>query len=235
MRWPMYLSIALVSLITGLMLSFQFRVSNGLEKGAPAGRSQELSVELHELEAEKSKLQNEINDLRVKITQATKGQQEAINAMRGELSKAKISAGLTAVSGQGIEIILDNPDSKQQTGKTASLYVIRDEDLLRLVNELRSAGAEAMSINGQRIVASSEIRYAAPFINVNLTRVTPPYHILAIGKIDYLQASLTIPGGIVEYLTDLGVRVDIQPQEKLIIPAYAGVRQYTYAKITQGR
>jgi len=235
MRWPMYLSVTLVALITGLLLSLQFRVSNGTEQGVPAGRSQELSVELHELEGEKLSLQNEINDLEVKITQATKGQEEAINAMQGELAKAKIAAGLIAVSGPGLEIILDNPASKQQAAKTESLYVIRDEDLLRLINELRGAGSEAMSVNGQRIVASSEIRFAAPFINVNLTRVTPPYHILTIGKIDYLQTSLTIPGGIVEYLTDLGVRVDIQPHEQIIIPAYAGINEYAYAKLTQGR
>jgi len=235
MRWPKYLSITLVALITGLLLTFQFRVSSGIEQGVPAGRAQELSLELHEIEEEKASLQNEISDLQVKVTQATKGQEEAINAMQGELAKAKVSAGLIAVSGPGIEIILDNPASKQQTGKPASLYVIRDEDLLRLVNELRSAGSEAMSINGQRIVATSEIRFAAPFINVNLTRITPPYQILAIGKSDDLQAFLTIPGGIAEYLTDLGVRVDIQPHEQLVIPAYAGVRQYTYAKLAQER
>ncbi len=235
MKWPMYISITLVALVTGLLLTFQFRVSSRIEQGVPTGRAQELATELHQLETEISQLQSEVNDLGAKLAQATKGQQEALAAMEGELVKAKIAAGLTAVSGPGVEIILDNPPLQRQTGRPASLYVIRDEDLLRIVNELRGAGAEAISINGQRIVATSEIRYAAPFINVNLTRIVPPYHILAIGKVDHLQAALSIPGGVVEYLKDLGVRVDIQTHDKLTVPAYTGTRQHLYAKPVQRR
>ncbi|MEW6424848.1 MAG: DUF881 domain-containing protein [Bacillota bacterium] len=235
MRWPMYISITLVALVTGLLLTFQFRVSSRIEQGVPAGRAQELATELHQLDAEISRLQSEVSDLEAKLLQATKGQQQALAAMAGELTKAKIAAGLTAVSGPGIEITLDNPPLLPKTGRPASLYVIRDEDLLRIVNELRGAGAEAVSINGQRIVATSEIRFAAPFINVNLTRIVPPYHVLAIGKTDHLQAALSIPGGVVEYLKDLGVRVEIQPHDKLTVPAYTGTRQHTYAKPVQSR
>lgn len=230
MKWPMHVSIILAALVTGLLLTFQFRVSNRVEQGAPAGRTQELTVELNKLDAEKSQLQKEISDLEAKLWQATKGQQEALSAMEGELTKAKIAAGLTAVYGPGIEIILDNPSLLPQTGKPVSLYVIRDEDLLRVVNELRSAGAEAISINGQRVIDVSEIRFAAPFINVNLTRLAPPYHLLAIGKAVHLQAALNIPAGVIEYLKELGVRVDIRPNDKLTIPAYTGTRQHTYAK-----
>ncbi|MEW5898613.1 MAG: DUF881 domain-containing protein [Bacillota bacterium] len=235
MKWPMYISVTLVALITGLLLTFQFRVSSRIEQGVPAGRAQELATELRQLDTEKTRLQSEVSDLEAKLSQATRGQQQAQAAMQGELEKAKIAAGLTAVSGPGVEIILENPPLLQQTGRPASLYVIRDEDLLRIVNELRAAGAEAISINGQRIVATSEIRFAAPFININLTRVVPPYHVLAIGRADALKAALSIPGGVVEYLKDLGVRIEIQPHDKLTIPAYTGMRQHTYAKPVQSR
>lgn len=233
--WPMYISVTLVALITGLLLTFQFRVSSRIEQGVPAGRAQELATELHQLATEKTRLESEVSDLEAKLFQATRGQQQAQAAMQGELEKAKIAAGLTAVSGPGIEIILENPPLLRQTGRPASLYVIRDEDLLRIVNELRAAGAEAISINGQRIVATSEIRFAAPFININLTRVVPPYHVLAIGRADALQAALSIPGGIAETLKELGVRVDILTHDKLTVPAYTGARQHTYAKPVQSR
>jgi len=234
-KWPVYISVTFVALVTGLLLTFQFRVSSRIEQGVPAGRAQELTAELHQLDAEKSRLQSEVGDLEAKLSQATRGQQQAQAAMKGELEKAKIAAGLTAVSGPGIEIILDNPPLLRQSGRPASLFVIRDEDLLRIVNELRAAGAEAISINGQRIVAASEIRFAAPFININLARVVPPYHVLAIGRADTLQAALSIPGGVAETLKDLGVRVDIQPHDKLTVPAYTGARQHTYAKPVQSR
>lgn len=236
MRWPVYvyLSITLVALVTGLLLSFQFRFVRGVEQGVPAGRAQELSTELSQLEAEKTRLQGEASDLETKLAQATQGYKEAEAALESELTKARIAAGLTPVTGPGVEIVLENPPAEGRTGGPVSLYVIRDEDLLRIVNELRAAGAEAISVNGQRIVATSEIRFAAPFINVNLTRIVPPYHVLAIGRPDYLQAALTIPGGVVDFLKNLGVRVEVQVRDKLTLPAYAGVRQHTYGKPVRG-
>lgn len=230
MKWPVYLSITLVALVTGLLLSFQFRFTRGIEQGVPAGRAQELTAELSQLEAEKARLNSEITDLEIKLARATQGYQEALAALEGELAKARLAAGLTAVTGPGVEIILDNPETAGQTGQPVSLYVIRDEDLLRVVNELRAAGAEAISLNGQRIVATTEIRFAAPLINVNLTRVVPPYHVLAVGKPEHLHSALAIPGGVVDYLKNLGVRVEIQDRDKLTLPAYAGVRQHIYGK-----
>ncbi|SHI59014.1 DUF881 domain-containing protein [Desulfofundulus thermosubterraneus] len=230
MKLSTYLSLGLVALVLGVLIVFQFRVTRHIEQGIPAGRAQELALELRQLEKDKSKLEAEANDLSLKLEQVTRGQTEAEKALKDELAKARLLAGLVSVTGPGIEVTLDNPPQQPGGGGAASLYVIRDEDLLRVINELRGAGAEALSINGQRIVAHSEIRWAAPFINVNLTRVVPPYHILAIGKPDNLKSALEIPGGLVEYLLDLGVQVKIQPYDRLTIPGYSRTTEFRYAK-----
>lgn len=228
MKWSTYLSLALVALILGLLLVLQFRVVRYIEQGVSSGRAQELAVELRQLEKEKTKLAAEASDLSAKLQKVSQGQAEAERALEDELEKAKLLAGLVPVTGPGIEVTLDNPPANR--GLVASLYVIRDEDLLRVVNELRGAGAEAISINGQRIVATSEIRWAAPFINVNLTRLVPPYHILAIGHPGNLRSALEIPGGLVEYLQDLGVQVKIQTHEHLTVPGYSRPVEFRYAK-----
>lgn len=230
MKWATYLSLGLVALMLGLLITFQFRVTRYIEQGIPAGRAQELAVELRQLEKDKAKLQAEANDLNAKLQQVTKGQSEAVQAMQDELAKARLLAGLITVTGPGVEVTLDNPSQQRGGGGPASLFVIRDEDLLRVVNELRGAGAEAISINGQRIMATSEIRLAAPFINVNLTRIVPPYHILAIGKPENLKSALEIPGGLAEYLRELGVQVTIQSYDRITVPGYSRVMEFRYAK-----
>ena len=67
------------------------------------------------------------------------------------------------------------------------MYIIHDDDLLRVINELRAAGAEAIAINGERIVAMSEIRCAGPTLSVNNNRSAPPYEIKAIGNPNNLE------------------------------------------------
>ena len=234
MNRKIYLSVFLVALTIGLMVALQFRTTNSIEQGVPFGRSQELSVELNQLNTEKKQLEAEVEDLFQKIQQTTKGQAEAKEALAGELKKARLGAGMTAVSGPGIEITLDNPSAGQNKKPEDIMFAIRDEDLLRLVNELNGAGAEAVSINGQRILATSEIRWAAPFINVNLTRIAPPYHILAIGAPKNLASALEISSGLAEYLQSLGAQVRIQSYENLTVPGYTATIEFHYAKPTKG-
>jgi len=223
----MYLSIGLITMILGIMLAIQFRTNRYIEQGVPADRAQELQVELSKLERDSRKLDREIEDLSYKLEQAKKGQLQAEAAVQDELKKARINAGLITVSGPGIEVVMDNPSNQS---RRSSIFIIRDEDLLRVVNELRGAGAEAISINGRRLISTSEIRQAGSFININLERVEPPFQVLAIGSPDKLKSALEISGGLVDYFKDLGIEVKIQSHSSLTVPAYHKNLQFNYAK-----
>lgn len=227
MKKSFYFSIALVALVVGIMLAVQFRTNRYIEQGVPSDRAQELTVELRQWDKDIDKLENEVNDLEFKLEQARKGQGQAATAIRDELDKARFYAGFVAVKGAGIEVVLNTPPGDKGVG---SLSGIQDVDILRLINELRAAGAEAMSVNGQRIISTSEIRLAGEFINVNLTRLTPPYRVLAMGDRENLKNALEIPGGLVEYLRDLGIMIEIELQESLVIPAYAGRPDIKYSR-----
>lgn len=227
MNRTMYLSIVVITMILGVMLAIQFRTNRYIEQGVPADRAQEMQVELSKLEKDNRKLDREIEDLNYKLEQAKKGQLQAREAILDELKKSKTSAGLLTVSGPGLEVVLDNPPSQS---RRTGIFIIRDEDLLRVVNELRGAGAEAISINGQRIISTSEIRQAGSFININLERTEPPFHILAIGSPEKLKSSLEISGGLVDYFRDLGIVVKIQLNSSLTVPAYNKSLQFNYVK-----
>lgn len=107
---------------------------------------------------------------------------EASSLIEEELSETNVLLGLTDVEGPGIEVTLSNNSNVN----------IDSYDLLELVNELRLAGAEAISINGERIVSMTEIvdiNYS--FIVVNGNRISSPYTVKAIGDQTYLESGLT--------------------------------------------
>lgn len=217
-----YISIMLVALILGLMLAVQFRVVNRTPAGISTDRAKEIVDELKQIDRERESLIKEISDLNYKLEQINRGKSEAIDALKSELNKTRMSAGMVTVTGPGVEVVLDNPGKEDGGRISPGLFIIYAEDLLKVVNELWGAGAEAISINGQRIVATTEIRLAAPFININTKRVVPPYQVLAIGDPDALSNALELPGGLGEYLRELGIEVTVEKHQELTVPAYTG-------------
>lgn len=227
----MYISISVITMILGIMLAIQFRTTRYVEQSVPADRAQELMSELSKLEKDSQKLDREIMDLSYKLEQAKKGYSQAQAALMDELKKSRMAAGLTTVTGPGIEVVLDNPPSPSRRG---GISIIRDEDLLRVANDLKGAGAEAISINGHRMISVSEIRQAGSFININLERIEPPFHILAIGSQEKLKSSLEISGGLADYFRDLGIVVKTQTLTSVTIPGYTKNIRYEYVKAVKG-
>ena len=228
-----YISIAVVSVVLGLMLAMQFRstiAGQNQNAGVPFDRAQELTVEIKQLEKEKDVLQLESDDLTYKLNQAKKGQAQAVQAINSELNKVRMMAGMLPVKGTGVEVVLDNRSNTDGRGPEENLFAVRDDDILKVFNELRSAGAEAISINGVRVVATSEVRLAGSLININLTRVLPPYRIEAIGDQNTLKSSLEISGGVVEYLKGMEIKVSVEKKKEISIPAYSGRHRFDYAK-----
>jgi uncharacterized protein YlxW (UPF0749 family) len=219
-----YLSITAVALVLGVMVVQQFRITGYQSAhGIPADRAQELTVELKQLEKERADLAAEVEDLERKLAQARMGYSQAAEALRTEITKLRLLAGLEPVRGKGVEVVVV---PRQGTG----VFTVRDEDLLRIVNELRGAGAEALAINGQRLIATSEIRTSGAHITVNLIPVAAPYRILAIGNPEYMKNTLEMRGGVVETLREWGIDIAVFTREDLTIPGYQGKTSFEYAR-----
>lgn len=214
------LSIACVCMVLGLMLSVQFRSTQDLRASLPFQRVEELSARLHQMEAENKELEAELRDLKG-MSGSEKNEKIADDVM--------MFAGMTALEGPGIILTIDDSGKIAKKDNDPNLYLVHDEDILKVVNELRAAGAEAISINDQRLTANSEIRCAGPTISVNNVRSAPPFEIRAIGDKDNLISAINMRGGVADSLKVWGIKLDIQPSDNVWIPAYKASSKYKLA------
>lgn len=227
--WPFVLA----GLILGLMLAVQFRLTKDVQEVPSIKQTQALAAEVSQARKERDELQRQVNELRLQLDQAGAGPR--VKALKEELNRVRILAGLVEVVGPGVEVTLNDSNRAARPGENPNLYVLHDEDVLKVINELKAAGAEVMAINGRRLLATSEIRCIGPTILTNRNqRLTPPFVISAIGDPDNLIGALHMRGGVVEQLQFWGIQVEIKRVEQLRIPAYAGAVRLEYAKPAGG-
>ncbi len=142
--------------------------------------------------------------------------------------------GLTNVTGDGIVITLkDNNNIKRANISpldNIELYLVHAGDLVEVVNALRNAGAEAISINNQRITNFTSIYCAGNVVVVNGEKISSPVEIKAIGSPELLYGSIRIPGGYLELLEETGVIVDVKKVENITINKYDGIINTQYMK-----
>ena len=148
-----------------------------------------------------------------------------------ELEDAKLVLGLTNVEGPGLIITYKNSDNIEQTinQEESTDEYIEATDLMRLVNHLKDAGAEAISINNQRIVNKTDFAQinATTYIKINSKRVSAPFEIKAIGDADYLKGSL-IGTGFVSEQKKYGQTIEFEEKKKLTINKYDGNMDLKY-------
>lgn len=149
-----------------------------------------------------------------------------IASMKSDLEKANVLAGLADVKGEGVVVTIK--DSTDMT-LSAEAGLVHDTDLTAIVTELKAAGAEAISINGQRIIATTAIRCVGPTIQVNSVKVASPFYIKAIGNSKYLESALTIRNGVVDSLKSYGIEVNIKTDNKITIDKYDLALKLKYA------
>lgn len=208
-------------MVLGLMLAAQFRTTQELKASLPYQRIEDLSARLSQAEKERDALRKEVQRLK---------DDTGAEVLVKDLQQLKMNAGVLPVSGPGVIVSLDDSKKSSKPGENPNLYLIHDDDLLKVINELRAAGAEAIAINEQRLIATSEIRCAGPTVSVNNSRFSPPYVIRAIGDPKSLEASLKMRGGVIETLKFWGIQVSVTPEENVLVPAYKGAFRYDYAK-----
>ncbi|MTI81401.1 MAG: DUF881 domain-containing protein [Firmicutes bacterium] len=227
MKRTMYISLLFTGCLLGIMLAFQFRTNTGYVQQE---RPDVLTQELKQLEQDYQVLLAEATDLEKSLKQIEQGGNQTYEVLQNELQKVRYAAGLEPVTGTGVVVVMDNMSTTKRTDYDPSLFSITYEDILRLVNELRAAGASAISINGERLVSTSEIRNAGKFIDVNLTRLTTPYEIKAVGDPKKLASSLQITGGLVDTLKEWSILVTVTTKEEVTVPAYTTPLDFDYAK-----
>lgn len=230
------------SVVLGILVTLQFRTQRDLGTPLAQDNTNNLVKMITYLEAERNKLLDDLKDTREQKEryeallgeQGRKQTQEAMNLLKEEVDKARMQAGLMPVKGPGVEVRLD--DSLQKPGPPPDdpyYYIVHDVDIQSFVNELWAAGAEAVSINDQRVVTSTSVRCVGPTVLVNAVRLAPPYVIRAIGDSKTLETALRMPNGVLASMgasMSRGVRIDIQKRKDLELPDFKGSGGFRYAE-----
>ncbi len=228
----------LLSVGIGMMLSLPFKVIQEVgNEPLPSESRQELIFRMFKLTEENDQLREElevgrdtINDLELTLMAG----QETSAELSDSMSRYRILAGLDPVQGPGIRLTLREEPSEMPPGSSVAPYLIHQEDLLNIVNEIWLAGAEAVAIRSgdktERLIVRSTIRCVGSLIDVNNTRMTPPFDIFAIGDPDDLESSLTMPRGVLEPLQFFNIDSEIVKLDDIKLPAYGGSTILTYAE-----
>ena len=205
-------------------------------------REEELRTELSEYRKKYSEIQEKYEETMNKIAEyqtEKESDEKTAKLLQSELDELSTYLGMTDVQGEGITIILtDNGGKELNESRSKELITsISSLDLLRVIRDLFAAGAEAVSINDQRIIGTSDIFLIGstntPFIQVNSQRITSPYIIKAIGDKSYLESAVNIKSSMVQVLKEEGHGVEIQTSgnnKQIVIKAYTGTISTKYMK-----
>ncbi|MCX8074822.1 MAG: DUF881 domain-containing protein [Clostridia bacterium] len=230
-----YLFIGIAMFFLALMLAAQMKAVSDTTEVAQGKREAQLIDDLRNI-------QNKYNDLKVKYEDKSKIVEEYKNnasnndsliaSMKEEQKQLSIISGVTDVVGEGIIITLtDGENVTDSSLRTDTL--VHDSDVLTVVNELKAAGAEAISVNDQRIIAGSAIRCVGPVIQVNYQKVAAPFVIKAVGNAQYLESAMNIKNGVADLLKELGIGVKITREKEVKILKFDGTINFKTARLAE--
>lgn len=235
------ITIALVCFLLALIIFMQFKMTYQIEQ------TDVDSLEETELRASLANWKEKYEDAKVKYEEQStllKSYQEGNNdnnTTRKNLEKEyeglELILGKTKVEGEGITIIISEMTNEQMNSKGIEIEdfsPISSDYLIEIVNTLRDAGAEAIEINGERIINTSDISDIKYTENSVLTKINGKfirenyYEIKAIGNKTYLESSIAGKGGYASTLQSWGINVEINTARNVQIAAYTGDRTIKY-------
>lgn len=223
------ITIAIACFVLAMVMSMQFKVVKETDiTSIETMREEELRSELANWKQLYKEAQEQYDEKVSKLSEYRDKQQsteESSKLVEKELAQTNMYLGKTNVEGQGIEIIIKDINSED-------IKPISAEDLLIIVDYLKLAGAEAISINGERIINMSDIvnvgNYSIVFVNQQ--RILAPYIIDAIGDQTKLESILLGNGGYIEELKNIGFDININRENKISINKYSKDIGYKYMK-----
>lgn len=199
---------------------------------------QEVYSQKNKLEAEEMKLENLVQKKAalseemetMKESVEDKNPEEVIRDLENKIDLYKGYSGLTDVSGEGVIVIMNDSQIKVNNRSVSSLLV-HDYDIIYLINDLKAAGAEAISINNERIITGkSRIECAGPTILINDKLIAQPFIIRAIGDRFFLESAINSPNGYGSVLREWDIFLEVNTSVNVNIPKYNGRLEYDYLK-----
>ncbi len=227
-----YILIGITLFVFSMLLTMQFKTVNNPYEMYEGKRESELIEELAKLNQKYNQLEKEYTESKKVVEEYemnSTDRSELISSMRNQINSLSIIAGVSDVKGEGIVITLEDGDVAMQNS-TRTDTLVHDSDILTVVNELFVGGAEAVSVNGERIIATTQVRCVGSVININDSRVASPFVIKAIGNSQHLESAINIKNGVKDLLSNLGIKVNVERKTDITVEKYSGNISFMYAK-----
>ncbi|MEU6092516.1 DUF881 domain-containing protein [Streptomyces sp. NPDC047085] len=225
--WPPRLTRAqliVAVLLFGLGFGLAVQVASNSDSGSAlrGARQEDLVRILDELDDRTQRLEDEKQGLEKQRQELQSSSDQAAEARKQTAEKEKqlgILAGTVAAQGPGITMTVE--DTKG---------TVKADMLLDAIQELRAAGAEAIEINGVRIVANTYLTDSGKSVSVDGNKIDAPYRFKVIGKPQDLEPALNIPGGVVQTLEKEQATVTVERSSKIVVDALRQAKQPDYAR-----
>ncbi|MEU6201601.1 DUF881 domain-containing protein [Streptomyces sp. NPDC047061] len=225
--WPPRVSraqliVAVLLFGLGFGLAVQVASNSDSDSALRGARQEDLVRILDELDDRTQRLEDEKTGLEKQRQELQSSSDQAAEARRQTAEKERqlgILAGTVAAQGPGITMTVDDPKGTVQA-----------DMLLDAIQELRAAGAEAIQVNGVRVIAGTYLTDSGKSVSVDGNKITQPYVFRVIGKPQDLEPALNIPGGVVQTLEKEQATVTVERSAKIVVDALRPAKQPDYAR-----
>lgn len=218
---------SLVFLVLGFILAYSYSLSqaeNGTDNFTANSQFEQEERFREELidQQERNKIlreemQQKQNELREMESSFSAGQAN-YSELAEEAEKLRRFIGLMPVEGEGLKVILEDGEYGLEAVNPNN-YIVHESHVFQVIHEMYISGAEAISVNGQRIDSNSTIVCTGPVIEVDGVQHPAPFTIEAIGKPEVLAASLELPGGVLDQLVNDNIIVTMDEGLAITMPA----------------
>lgn len=213
-RKTLYFTIFLVCIMLSSVVFMQFKTARETNLTDIQNMNEdELKKEIISWQNKFNQAEKQLSETNSKIQEyeesISKGEKNS-EVLDKEQKESSMLAGLTNVEGEGVVVTLEDNEDEQITSR----------HLLNLVNELKYAGAEAISINGNRITNFTDIVDVNYVIMMDGIKLSSPYEVKAIGNQTYLSSTLNSKDGFLVTYRETGLNISMNEEKKVLIPKY---------------
>ncbi|TLS35246.1 DUF881 domain-containing protein [Pseudalkalibacillus caeni] len=226
MKKDRHVILSFILLITGFMIAFsyQFTLESMPEQKSETKWEKEnlLRDKLINEQKENRKLQKQLQKVQEKVStvekELSKDEQITYNLVE-DLDRLRMVVGDVPVEGPGVKVTLSDASYVPEDDNPNN-YIVHEQDIRRVMFELLITGAEAISINGQRVFHDSYILCIGPVVEVDGNQHFAPFEISAIGDPEMLDSALNLAGNTKDQLITAGIDVKIEKQDKIVMKPY---------------